>query len=499
MVKNGEFGLADVKRVVRKHWWVCLACVMVCTAAGIVLAFKLPKQYTSQTVVLVSKPMVPDKYVTPIVTEDLNQRLASMKEQILSRTRLEPVIEKFGLYHEDQNRVAMEELIERLRKAIEISPLEPMPGTQDRSMPGFHVSVVFNSALTAQQICTEITSMFMEQNSRALEEQAVSTNEFISQQLDEAKSKLDAQDAKLAQLKRQYLGSLPEDVQTNLNLLTALNTQLEANTQELSRAQQDKAFSESMLSQQEATWKTSQSGQNPETLEDQLHNLQDQLATLEAKYTAEYPDVVKTKKLIEDLKKRMIDAPKNGAPPAELQAKPEPPQIQQLRAHLRQDDISIADLAKRAGQIQDQIRTLQARVQASPMVEQQLTELMRSYQSALDFYNDLLKKRENSKMAKDLAHEQEGEQFRVLDPPNLPAKPSFPKKTYFAAAGMGGGLMASLGILYILMLMDNTLHTERDVEECLKLTVLGVVPILKILEQSGESPALQTISLQARN
>jgi polysaccharide chain length determinant protein (PEP-CTERM system associated) len=490
MVQNGEFGLADVKRVVRKHWWIIPVCVVLCGAAGVLAALSLPKKYTSQTLVLVAKPMVPIDYVKPVVTEDLNQRLASMKEQILSRTRLEPVIEKFSVYQADQNKVPMEELIDRLRKAIEISPLETMPGTQDRSMPGFHVGVTFNNPQIAQQICTEITSMFMEQNSRALEQQAASTNSFISQQLDEAKAKLDAQDAKLAQFKRQFLGSLPEQEQTNLNLLTALNTQLEANTQALSRAQQDKAFNESMLSQQEATWKASQAGQNPQTLDDQLRILRDQLTSLESKYTDEHPDVIKTKKQIEDLQKRMAEAPKAVNSAGQLQTKTEPPEIQQLRAHSRQDEISIADLTKRQGQIQEQIRVLQGQVQASPMVEQQLKELTRNYQSALEFYNDLQKKRESSEMAKDLAHQQEGEQFRVLDPPNLPITPSFPKKSYFAGGGVAAGFVLSLAILYIFMMIDKTLHNERDVEMYLKLTVLAAVPVLEIVDEDSRNLGL---------
>jgi polysaccharide chain length determinant protein (PEP-CTERM system associated) len=490
MVRNGEFGIADLSRVIRKNWWIIPVCIVVCGAAGVLAAMMLPKKYTSQTLVLVAKPMVPIDYVRPVVTEDLNQRLASMKEQILSRTRLEPVIEKFGVYHEIQSKVPMEELIERLRTAIEISPLEAMTGTLDRSMPGFHVSVTFNNPQTAQQICTEITSMFMEQNSRALEQQASRTNSFISQQLDEAKAKLDEQDAKLAEFKRQHLGSLPEEEQTNLGLLTALNSQLEANTQALSRAQQDKAFNESLLSQQEANWKASQTVQNPETLEDQMRTLQDQLTSLESKYTAEYPDVIKTRKLIEELRKQKAEAPKNGDASGQSQTKVEPLNIQQLRAHSRQDEINIADLTKRQGQIQDQIQVLQGRVQGSPMVEQQLKELTRNYQSALEFYNELLKKGENSEMAKDLAHQQEGEQFRVLDPPSLPVTPSFPKRLYFAGGGVGGGFVLSLAILYILMMIDKTLHTERDVELHLKLTVLAAVPVLEIVDEGSRNLGL---------
>jgi uncharacterized protein involved in exopolysaccharide biosynthesis len=110
------------------------------------------------------------------------------------------------------------------------------------------------------------------------------------------------------------------------------------------------------------------------------------------------------------------------------------------------------------------------------MVEQEVKELTRNYQSAQDFYNELLKKQQNSAMATDLAHQQQGEQFRLLDPASLPMKPSFPKMLNFAVGGLGGGAALGLAILYLLMLMDKTLHTEKDVEMYLKLPVLASVP-----------------------
>jgi polysaccharide chain length determinant protein (PEP-CTERM system associated) len=491
MVRSGEFGAEDVKRVLRKHWWIMPTLVLIGGGLGLAIAAWLPKQYTSQTLVLVAKPTVPTEYVRPVVTEDLNRRLASMQEQILSRTRLEPVIEQFGLYHEDRNKVHIEDLIDRLRQAIEISPLAPMAGTEDRSMPGFSVKVTFDNPQSAQQICTSVTSMFMEQNASALEEQAVRTTSFLSQQLEEAKANLDQQDAKLAQFKRQYMGSLPEQEQSNLGVLMSLNSQLEANSQTLSRAQQDRAFAASLLDQQEANWKASQqTGQNPETLDNQLRLLQEQLASLEALYTPKHPDVLKKRNQIEELKKRMAQAPVPEAPHPSVETRPaaEPSQIQQLRVSLHQQDLNISDLTKRQTQIQEQIRIFQERVQASPIVEQQLKELMRNYQSAADFYNELLKKRQNSAMATSLAHQQEGEQFRVLDPPSLPASPSFPKKVNFVGGGSGAGLALSLAILYLLMAMDKTLHTEKDVELWLKVPVLVGIPVLELPANYESTP-----------
>jgi polysaccharide chain length determinant protein (PEP-CTERM system associated) len=487
MVRNGEISIEDVKRVVRKRWWIVPVCAISCGAVGLFFATQLPKKYTSQTLVLVAKPSVPVDIVKPVVTEDLNQRLVSMKQQILSRTRLEPVLERLDLYHDDRKKVHLEDLVERLRTAIEISPLEPMPGTQDRTLAGFTVSVTFSAPQTAQQICSEITSMFMEQNARALESGAVRTTSFLGQQLDQAKAKLDEQDGKLAQFKRQYMGLLPEDVPNNFSLLGSNNAQLESNTQMLSRAQQDKSFHETLLSQEEANWKTSHLEQNPETIEDQLRSLQTQLTTVESRYTAEHPDVVKIKNQIVELKKKLAESPNSDNLPAGVRTAAESTQIQKLRATLRQDDFNIGELTKRQAQIQEQIRVLQGRIQTSPMVEQQLKELTRNYQSALDFYNELLKKQQNSAMATDLAHQEEGEQFRVLDPPSLPTQPSSPKVLNIAGGGLGGGIALGLAILYVLMAMDQTLHTERDVEMFLKLPVLSSLPVFDASESSNEN------------
>jgi polysaccharide chain length determinant protein (PEP-CTERM system associated) len=482
MVRNGELSPSDVKRVLRRYWWILPITTILLGVAGLGASMVLPKKYTSQTMVLVEQPTVGPDYVKPVVTEDLNHRLASIQDQVLSRTRLQPIVEKFNLYPNDRDRAHIDELVARLKTSVTIRPMEPTPGTQTRQLPGFYVDVTFGNPRTAQQICSEITSMILAQDADDRNIQINVTTTFLSQQLEEAKKSLDAQDAKLAQFKRQYLGELPDQEQTNLSILMGMNTQLEANTQALSRAQQEKAFTESVLSQQEANWKASQTGQSPETAEQQLNVLQDQLTNLQARYTPEHPDVVKLKNQIEELKKRLATSPKSNTPASStlpLSAS-EPPQIQQLRAKLRQDEISITDLTHRQSQIQEQIHQLQGRVEASPIVEQQFKELTRNYQTALDFYNDLLKKRQSAGVAGDLESQQQSEQFKIYDPPSLPDQPSFPKKVVFAGGGLGGGLALGLGILFLMAVSDKSLHNERDVELALKLPVLASVPRLDV-------------------
>ena len=405
---------------------------------GYGVAHVVPKRYTSQTLVLVQQPTVPDDYVKPVVTDATNERLATMQQEILSRSRLQPIIQRFGLYRDDVDRVSMEDLVVRLRKAIEVTPVQAMAATRAQGLPGFNVSVIFGDPHLAQQICSSITSLFMEENLHLRQRQAEQTTQFLTRQLEEAKAKLDEQDARLAEFQRSYLGSLPDDVQTNLNILTGLSSQLEAATQALARSQQDKTYAESSLSQQLGAWQAVRDGSIPETYEQQLATLQAQLAALKSKYTDDYPDVIKVKTDIETLARRIADSGKEkkaattggpNNPPIE------PAQIQTLRAQIHQYDQVIKDRTAQQEDIQQRIKTYQARVEASPAVEQQYKQLTRDYQTALEFYNDLLKKRDQSVMATDLERRQQGEQFHVLDPANLPDKPSFPKKDRFALGG----------------------------------------------------------------
>lgn len=483
MAAQRELTTEDYILMLRRRWALIAILAILGIGAGFLALRVVPKRFTSQTLVLVQQPSVPSDLVKPVVSDNSNQRLAAMQQQILSRSGLEPVIREFGLYKEDVNRVPTDALVERLQSAITITPIQPMAETRSQNLPGFTIAVVFGDAHVAQQICAKITSMFLAENVQERQDQGDQTTQFLSEQLGDAKGKLDQQDAKLAAFKRRYLGSLPDEEQTNLNLLAGLTTQLEASTQALSRAQQDKSFAESVLSQQSAALQAvPEDGLNPETPEQHLGTLQAQLVTLQSKYTNDHPDVIKLKNEIVKLKQQIDQAEqqrKAGVGEKPAKASTEPSQIQQLRAQIFQYDQVIKERTAQQEDIQKQIALYQARVQSSPAVEQEYKELTRDYQTALDFYNDLLKKRDQSAMARDLDRSQEGEQFRVLDPANYPSTPTFPKMPYFLGGGLAGGLALGLGLSLLLEMQDTSLRSERDVELALRLPVLALIPVIE--------------------
>ncbi len=474
-----ELTPADYLAMLRRRWVLIAIFAVIGPPLAFGISLLLPSRYMSQTLVLVDQQTVPTDFVRPVDTTDISQRLSSMQQQILSRTRLEPLIHQFGLFPKDINRESVETLVGRLQKAVEVTPVRPMEETRANNLPGFFVNVTLDNPRTAQQVCTAITSMFIEQSLSTRQQHSEDTTQFLAQQLADAKAKLDEQDAKLAAFKGRYMGSLPDEEQTNLNLLTGLTSQLDAATQALARAQQDKSFAESMLTQQLAAWQATQNGRDPNTLEQQLAILQTQLASLQARYTEDYPDVIKAKNDIASLQKRIAEGgDQKSQSDLNRPQKPtvEPVQITQLRAQLHSYDQVIAEKAKEQEQIKEQIKLYQQRVQSSPIVEQQYKELTRGYETALDSYNDLQKKRDASAMATELERQQEGEQFRVLDPANLPDKPAFPDRPKFALGGLGGGLALGLGLAFLLEMRDSSMRTERDIEFVLRLPVLAMVP-----------------------
>jgi polysaccharide chain length determinant protein (PEP-CTERM system associated) len=479
MLGHREFTLDDYLAILRRRLWVILIPAVLVCAGTYLFSRKIPNRYTSQTLVMIEQPKVPENYVRPVVTEQLDQRLGTMREQILSRTRLEPIIQRLGLFKEEVGRAPMEDLVARMRKSIGIKPVRSILESAT-ALPGFRVSFTASDPRLAQQVCAEITSMFMEENLRLREQHAIGTTDFLQNELQEAKRKLDEQDTKLADFKRRYFGQLPGQEQINLNILMGLNTQLEGAMQSLNRIQHEKSYAETLLAQQVREWESSRATYTPQSLEQQLANLKSQLVTLEARYTSNHPDVIKLKHDIAEIEKKVretaaaTEANKNQ--PEQRVPISEPPHIQQLRHQIQEYEQAIRDKTSQQQKLQEQIAIYRSRVQSSPSVEEQFKILTRDSQTALELYNDLLKKKSQSEMATNLELRQQGEQFRVLDPPDLPQRPSYPNRPLFAAGGFGGGLALGLGIALLLELRDKSLRTERDIEFYLELPALALVP-----------------------
>lgn len=483
MLGHRTLGIADYTSILKKRWWIIAIPALILPIVAYAASYLVDPQYISQTLVLVEQQKVPDNYVKPVIAEDLTGRLASMREQILSRSRLEPIITSFNLFA-GQN-ATMDDRLDLMRKAIEIKPIESATA---RGVPGFFITFKASDARTAQAVCGEITSMFVSENLKSREQSVEGTTDFLRRQLDDAKRSLDEQDAKMAKFQQEYVGKLPGQEQPNMNMLTTLTAQLDAATQAIARIQQDLSYGQTVLAQQTRDFQTPESQRiAPQAQQQELQSLLAQEADLKARYTPDYPDVKAVERKIEDVRHEMAQAPAVAAS-APSAPRNEPASLLQLRAQIKAEELSLAQKKHDQAAIQSQIKLYQDRISSSPMVQEQYKNLTRDYQTAQESYASLLKNMQQAKMANDLERQQQGEQFRVMDVPNLPDAPASPKRPVFAMGGLVLGLMVGLGIVGLIEYRDTALRSERDIWAFTKLPTLATISLIDGLSTAQPKP-----------
>lgn len=477
MLGHRTLGLEDYTSILKKRWWILAIPAITFPILAYAASYLVDPQYLSQELVLVEQQKVPDKYVTPVIAEDLSGRLSSMKEQIMSRSRLEPIITRLNLFADQK--ASMDDRLDQMRKAIDIKPIQ---SSTTRGVPGFFISFKASDARTAQTVCSEITSMFVNANLKSREDSVQGTTNFLKKQLDDAKRSLDEQDEKLAKFEQEYVGKLPGQEEPNLNMLTSLNTQLDAATQSLARMQQDLSYGQTVLAQQTREFQTPETQRvAPQAQQQELQQLLAQEADLAARYTADYPDVVTIRRKIADLRHEMAQAPPPPVATPSSAPRNEPASILQLRAQIKAEELAIGQKKHDQAAIQGQIRTYQDRISASPVVQEQYKKLTRDHQVAQGSYDTLLKNMQDAKMAADLERTQQGEQFSIMDQASLPEAPTSPKRPVFAAGGLALGLALGLGIIALLEYRDTVLRSERDIWAFTKLPTLGTISLLEDL------------------
>ncbi|MGH9447688.1 MAG: hypothetical protein ACRD3O_18455, partial [Terriglobia bacterium] len=470
MIGHRAFTREDYFALLRRRWWWVLILAILGPIAGYELSLHTAPLYQSQTLLEIALPKVSSNFVTPAVPEYLLMAsLGDMEQEILSGRQLSPLLEQFG-YSGNMS-------VPALRKDIVLSPsYSPLDNGDAKRPSGFTITCRLRTAEAAQSICSDVASLFVEQNVQRQERSARETTAFLTTQLASAQKSLDAQDARLAAFKGRYMNDLPDEVQTNLNLLNSATIQLEGVTEALNRDQSDKEYNESLLAQQLAAWEAQQRGAvGPVPLRVQIGHLQNELTDLEGKYRSDYPGIVDLKAQIAWLNKKAQKEDAGVRPQPKPARKPgensltEPPFVQQLRNELRLNAEAIHEETLQQHRLQKQIAAYQSRVQLSPQVEEEYSEITRNHQTALDLYNRLLSRLDASKMAGDLEQRQDSQQFRIIEAATFPGKPISPNPQLFTAAGLGAGLILGLGLVLLLEFRDKSIWNERDIESGVQL------------------------------
>jgi len=486
VVPGRALTLAFIRQALkRRRWWIAIPFVVL-SAAGGALALKLPNTYLSQTVILVVPQRVPESYVRSTVTLPIEGRLRSITEQILSRTRLERIILEFNLYPEQRKVRVMEDVVQMMRDAI---------GLVLGKEQSFTLIFTYGEAATAAKVADRLASLFIDENLRDRETQAEGTSQFIEGQLEEARRRLIEKEKALEEYRKRYAGQLPTQLPSNLQSIQNTQAQINSLVDGTNRLRDRRIAVEHQIADAEnapvvvAPVLAPAVGATPDptavgggTAAQQLETASRNLRTLEQRgLTAEHPDMVRTRRTIRDLEQQVATEAASAAttrPPVPVTptAIAARARLGAWRTEITSIDRQIASNEQSERRLQEKIADYQARIEAVPTRESELTELTRDYATLQASYTSLLTKREDSQLAANLERRQGGEQFKVLDAARVPEKAASPNRPLIAGGAAAFGLVLGLLLGGLREFTDGTLRTEEDVLQGLDLPVLAFVP-----------------------
>jgi len=479
------YTLDEILGLIARRRWLVLIPFALGVAASPLLARYAPERYRSEALILVIPQRVPDSYVKPTVSQSVEERLPSITDQILSRSRLERIIQEMDLYKAERAREVMENVVQTMRKDVTTSAV-------GKEINSFRVSYVSDNAETARKVTERLTSLYIEQNMKDRESQADNTSQFLNVQLEEAKRRLIEQEKKLEEYRKSHAGQLPSQLQGNLQAIQNANLQLQSLNESTNRAQERRLLVERQIADTQAVPlpppplpQAGSEASAPASTAQQLDLARARLASFLQRYTPDHPEVVSLERTIAELVVRL----ENETPTSTTQAVREKPITQAEAAQQKklldlQADLVVIDhqlTANRAeeARLKQTIAAYQAKVDVVPTRESELVELTRDYSTIQTAYGSLLMKREDSVIAANLERRQIGEQFRLLDTASLPEKPyNQLQRLGVMASGAAVGLVLGLLVVGLLEYRDSSFRREEEVLKVLSLPVLALIPVM---------------------
>jgi len=504
------FNVHDYKEIfLRRVWFFIIPFVVILAGTGIYV-FGLPKEYRATTLILVTPQKVPEDFVRPTVTSKIEDRLQSIGQEIMSRTRLEEVINEFNLYLEERKSLRLEEIVESMKKNIQVE----IKGKEGY----FTISCTGKDPKVITLVTNKLALLFIEENLKMREQQAQGTSEFLAIELNATKVKLEEQEKDLTDFKRKFMGELPEQRDANLRVLDQLQMQSQRINDGLKGAQDRRVIIQKQLSDfemlaQSANQAQSSTGElfigGPSSssttraknhYETQLEQMKDYLVELQAKYTDKHPDISITRKKIVDLeaKKTEFEAASKAeaekeeqekptakqslsakTPPGKREIKMDPrlaPHYKEIENQLIAVDMEIKRFKQEDATVRTQIVRYRERIENTPSREQAMALLTRDYSNTRESYGSLLKKSQDAQQAENLERRQKGEQFKIIDPARIPEKPYKPDIPKILLIGLALGLGTGVAAVFFREQMDGSFRDAEDLYATFGFKVLTNIP-----------------------
>ncbi|MGO9229114.1 MAG: GumC family protein [Bryobacteraceae bacterium] len=477
---------------------------------SVVVAFFWPDTYVSTAVMTITPQQVSQSLVHTDITTQMATRLQEMETEILSRSSLSDLIVHLDLFKKERTQKPLEDIVQDMRnKAIRVQAYEPGAGGGENRVQAFAISFSYTDRYKAQQVVRELVGKFEEQNLVYMTKTASVTTEFLGDELKNAKQQLDDLDQKLTQFKLANQGRLPEQFQSNVQAENAAEAEAGRLADALSQAQARKVMLEQSLQNLIAdqsfyaqhgedvvpSGPTGVKSQQLVALEANLTQQKSNLASMLKLYGENYPEITSLKasisvteaqkaELEKQLEAQAAATPDRGpvkvANPA-VQARLEELKnsVNTIKTQIQTTQGDIDRIVRNTAALNQKIAAYQARIEQSPLNEQQYMQLNSDYQLAKKNYEDMVQKRDSSETAKDLEQHKGGENLELLDPASLPEAATEPNRPVWAAVGTAIGLMIGIVLAGAREMRDASLKNLKDVRAYTNLPVLSSIPLLE--------------------
>lgn len=457
--------------IVRQHWnvlrrnipLVIMLSVLLAAAATVVIAL-LPDVYLATTTILVDPQKIPERYVASTITSDPNEHLNTLTQQVLSTSRLEEIIDRDNLYPKLRRTMSREEVVEYMRKRIKIV----LKQSSDQALSSFTISYEDRDRWSVAKITNQLASSFIDWNLRVRQQQARDTTLFLSSELEQAKKSLEQQESQLEAFKLRHVGATPDQLDSNLQAIARLQSQLQSNTDVISRLDEERI----MLTQSRLGATTDVASlSDRERLLQEKRRVENELWKLQREFTDTYPDVVLAKEQLRSVTARLA-----ALPQAPTDGMGQYDSVTQARLTVIARELERHRQQQTA--LEQQISAYQSKVDTVPVLETQLTELTRNYETSRQNYQSLLDKTISAGMSQDLERKQQAERFIILDPAKTPEKPVRPQRLPFTMGAVAGSLLLTVSAVLGINLLLGRINSEGQLKAILPedVPILGIIP-----------------------